>query len=63
MNDIKVDIQLVIVYPTDGTTWEEGHERIQYDMPMKCINRLRILSDALQEHIAKKYYGGNRIWG
>ena len=23
MNDIKVDIQLVIVYPTDGTTWEE----------------------------------------
>lgn len=50
------------IYSKDFTREIKGHERIHYDMPQKCINRLRILSEGKQLHIANKYYGGVRVW-
>ena len=50
------------IYSKDFTREIKGHERIYYDMPQKCINRLRILSEGKQLHIANKYYGGVRVW-
>lgn len=50
------------IYSKDFTREIKGHERIQYDMPVKSINRLRVLPDKIQIHIANKYYGGVRVW-
>ena len=50
------------IYSPDFTREIKGHERIQYDMPVKSINRLRVLPDKIQIHIANKYYGGVRVW-